>query len=222
MKPMLLFLPAFLFLQTSAQTIKLENLTYGKKESRVVFTGENYFRLISKEAVGGFQYDKSLADIELRNDSLIIHVFHSVKFPERKSNREGKNDELKVAFLMKTGDRINTVFPYKKLPYAFASIGAQPERAKVDKTSILNSKKVEISVTGTDTESFFANYKVQQFQLSIKDKTFQITGNQLSEEALSAIALAQSGDTLTLRNIDSFDDVAQKKLRFGPTLYFVK
>jgi hypothetical protein len=221
MKPLLSVLIAFVCFRTSAQTFQLENLTYGKKDGRFVFAGENFFRFSSKEPISTLEYDHSLANIDLRNDSLIIHVIYSVNIKQKKSNWDGKN-ELEVAFILKNGDRIYVPFFYKNLPYAFASIAAQPARAKVDKASIIKSGKVEISITGPDTEGFFANYKVQKFQLSVNDKTFELTGDQLSDEAVSAIALAQSGDTLTLRNVDSFDDVTKKNLRFIPTIYFLK
>jgi hypothetical protein len=221
MKPLLSVLIVFVCFGTSAQTFQLENLTYGKKDSRFVFAGENFFRFSSKEPISSLEYDHNLANIDLRNDSLIIHVIYSVNIKQKKSNWDGKK-ELEVAFILKNGDRIYAPFFYKNLPHAFASIAAQPARAKVDKASIINSRKVEISITGPDTEGFFANYKVQKFQFAVNDKTFELTGDQLSDEAVSAIAQAQSGDTLTLRNVDTFDDVTKKNLRFIPTIYFLK
>lgn len=86
MKLLLLALIILVSLRTSAQTFQLENLTYGKKDSKVVFAGENFFRVISKYSFSGLEYDKSLADIELRNDSLIIHVIYSVNIQQKRSN----------------------------------------------------------------------------------------------------------------------------------------
>jgi hypothetical protein len=108
------------------------------------------------------------------------------------------------------------------LPWAFPSIAAQPERAVVNKENLISNKKVSISVTSPDTEGYWSNYKVQQFQLKLNDKTFQVTGDQLNDEIVTAITSAKSGDKIMLQEVKTFDNVTQRTIQFGPTTYVLK
>jgi hypothetical protein len=80
MKPIAFIFCALLSSGLLAQSVKVENLTYGKKESMLVFGGDNFFRVISKEPVVNVEYDKSLAEINLKNDSLSIMIFYTGKY----------------------------------------------------------------------------------------------------------------------------------------------
>jgi hypothetical protein len=221
MKPLLFIIAVLLSSELCAQAIKLENLNYEKKESKIIFGGKSVFKITSSEKITLLEYDKSLATINIHNDSLIIDVIHQVKFPERTSNWDGKNRELPVVFSTKNHKQIIT-FQYGKLVYAFPSIAEQPERATVDKANILANKKVAITTAGLDTIGYFKNYKVQQFKLVLGDKTFEVTGDELSDEMLAAIASAKTGDMITLQEVNTFNKITGKKLKFGATVYVLK
>jgi hypothetical protein len=157
MKPLLFILSAFLWLSVTAQTIQLENLTYGKKDSRTIFQGSNFFKIISKEPIVKLVYDTTLTDVQLNEDSLTISIIYTVHLPKRTSNWDGKNDELTISFLTENGKE-EIKFYLKKLPPAFPAIMAQPENAKVDKESLISSKKVEIVTSSRLSRSNQVDY----------------------------------------------------------------
>jgi hypothetical protein len=221
MKPLLFITSALLSFGLFAQPIKLENLTYGKKVDISLFGGENLFKVISEEKITISGYDKSLATITFDSNILKIDIIHRVKYPERKSNWDGKNSELPVVFSTKTGEQ-TIVFKYKRMPLGFVSLAGNPERGTIAKNDIPSNKKITISTTTPDTIGYFTDFKVQKFQVLINDKTFSVIGDELSDEALVAIAAAKTGDKLTLQEVDAFNDVVGKKLKFGTTIYTLK
>ena len=222
MKPLLFIFLAFLSTGLFAQPIQLENLTYGKKDSRNIFIGDNIFKVVSKEPIVRLKYDTILTDAQLHQDTLTIHPIYTVHLPERKSNWEGKNDELTISFLTATGKE-DIKFYLKKLPYAFPAIMTQPANAKVDKESLISSKKVEIITATPDQEGFFKNYKVQEFELLINNKSYKVSENELNKDVVAAIKRAQSGDKITLQQVQTINYVTNRKLNFiGPTIYVLK
>ena len=110
----------FAFLSTGlfAQSIQLENLTYGKKDSQNIFVGGNFFKIISKEPIVRFVFDKALTEVQLSQDSLTISPIYRVHLPEQTSNWDGKNDELTISFFTATA-REDIKFYLRKLPHAF-------------------------------------------------------------------------------------------------------
>jgi hypothetical protein len=218
-----LFIVASLFSSALfAQTIKLENLNYEKKESKIIFGGKSVFKINSSEKITLLEYDRSLATININNDSLIIDVIHRVNYRGKTSNWDGKNRQLPVVFSMKNHKQIVT-FQYGKLVHAFPSIAEQPERASVDKANILANKKVSITTAGLDTIGYFKNYKVQQFRLVLNEKTFEVTGDELSGEILAAIVSAKTGDKLIIQEVNTFNNITGNALKFtGSTAYVLK
>ena len=222
MKPLLLVIVTVFSTFSFAQNIQLENLTYGKKESRFIFVVDNVFKISGKDPVVGLEYDKSLVDVTLKQDSLTIQPIYKVHYPDRTSNWDGKNNELIISFLTATGKE-DIKFQLKKLPHPFPAILAQPEYAEVDKESLVSSKKVEIMTTTPDHEGFFKNYKILELEVLVNNISYKISGDGLNDDVLTAIKGARSGDKISLQQVKTIDDVTNRKINFlGPTIYVLK
>ena len=85
-----------------------------KKIAGIYFVGGNFFKIISKEPIVRFVYDKALTEVQLSQDSLTISPIYMVHLPEQTSNWDGKNDELTISFLTATGKE-DIKFYLKKL-----------------------------------------------------------------------------------------------------------
>ena len=100
---------------------------------------------------------------------------------------------------------------------------ALPKNAKVDKESLITSKKVEIATATPDNENFFKNYKVQGFELVVNNTSYKVSGNELNKDVLAAITAAQSGDKITLQQVQTINDVTNRKVNFiEPITYVLK
>ena len=160
--------------------------------------------------------------MELSQDSLTINPIYKVHLPERISNWDGKNSELTVSLITAAGKE-DIKFYLKKLPHAFPAIMALPENAKVEKDSLIASKKVEIVTATPDHEGFFKNYEIQEFELLVDNTSYKVSGNYLSTEILAAIKNARVGDKITLQHVRTINYITNRKVNFiGPTTYVLK
>lgn len=188
-----IFLSLVVFLSTSllfSQQIKLINKTVSDKNSRTIYLGvDNEFE-IQSENFKGIQPQDGVLLAEN-----IIKIFPKVigKFTINFLTNEG---EYPISFNVRT------------IPNPMPALNGQTTK-EIFKNSIVNQKQLSLKNLNDD-DTFFDNYKIVSFHANLDGTSYEISGDNFSNELITAINKTKNDAIFVISDIKAFNEAVNK------------
>jgi hypothetical protein len=181
-----------------AQTINLINNTVSDKNSKTVYIGiDNNFKIEGETFEGIIPQD----DFSLKANELIV--------------RPNKIGKLTVLFLTKES-KIPMTFEVRTLPEVMVLVAGQSNKFNKD----LTPDDSQLTLKTVNNDDFFNNYDITSFAATLDGKTFEVSGNNFSNELLSAIRNAKGEDMLTINSLIAFNKDINKTININGSYSF--